>query len=152
MSQLQKKFIANNAIDGTKIHLSNNESIRARNSADTSDIDVLKITTSDALVVGVLPEVNSVLPVPSLPKQLATIEYVSDAISNNLDIQYTKRVDVVSEFLIYRGEALPNSIESDPVWRISKIVVSGSNYTVTWANGNANLNNKWSDHLVISYS
>lgn len=45
--QVEKKFISPNAVDGSKIRLSNNETLRARNAANSGDIDLLKLTAAD---------------------------------------------------------------------------------------------------------
>lgn len=50
-SQVQKKHIASNAVDGTKIRLSNNESLKARNAADSADVDLVKLNANNALNV-----------------------------------------------------------------------------------------------------
>lgn len=51
MSQLIKKFIGNDQVDGTKIHLDNNQAIRARNAADSADINILKLDASNIVQV-----------------------------------------------------------------------------------------------------
>ena len=50
-NQLGQGSILANAINGTKIRLSNNEYLRARDNADSTDINILKINTSDKLEV-----------------------------------------------------------------------------------------------------
>lgn len=47
MSKQSKQGIANDAVDGDKIRLLNNQSIRARNFAGSADVDVLKLNASD---------------------------------------------------------------------------------------------------------
>lgn len=55
MSQVIKKFIGNNQVDGAKIHLDNNQAIRARNAANSADIDLIKLDASNiAQVTGAL--------------------------------------------------------------------------------------------------
>ena len=55
MSQLTKKFIGNDQVDGTKIHLDNNQAIRARNSANSADVNILALDASNVVqVVGPL--------------------------------------------------------------------------------------------------
>lgn len=56
MAQLQKKFIANNAVDDTKIRLSNNAHMRARNAANNADINVLKVNASDRIEFASVPQ------------------------------------------------------------------------------------------------
>lgn len=49
MSQLKRKFIEDNAVNGAKIRLDNNEMLRGRNAANSADVDILRITTADQL-------------------------------------------------------------------------------------------------------
>jgi hypothetical protein len=49
MSQIIKKFIGNDQVDGTKIKLANNQALRARNAANSADVDVLKLDGSDVI-------------------------------------------------------------------------------------------------------
>lgn len=49
--QIVKKYIGADAVDGSKIKLLNNQALRARNAADSADIDVLKLNTSNDLVL-----------------------------------------------------------------------------------------------------
>jgi hypothetical protein len=60
MSQITKKFITNNAVADEKIRLDNNGSLRARNAANSADIDLLKVNTSDEFVLqsGLHPETD----------------------------------------------------------------------------------------------
>ncbi len=46
---LIKKFLSNDSVDGTKIRLLNNQELRARNAANSADINLLKVNTSNAL-------------------------------------------------------------------------------------------------------
>lgn len=47
MSQIVKKFISNNAVDETKIRLNNNAALKARNAANSADVDIIKVNASD---------------------------------------------------------------------------------------------------------
>ncbi len=65
---------------------------------------------------------------------------------------YSKRTDFITDELLYRGEAAPGSIESDPVWRIRKIAISlDGDVSEEWADGNANFDNVWADRLTLIY-
>lgn len=59
MAQIQKKFIAANAVDETKIRLSNNAYLRARNAANNADINTLKVNASDRIEFASVPQVTS---------------------------------------------------------------------------------------------
>jgi hypothetical protein len=49
MSQLKTKFIADDAITSAKFKLDNDGALRARNNADSADVNLLKLDTSDIL-------------------------------------------------------------------------------------------------------
>jgi hypothetical protein len=72
--------------------------------------------------------------------------------AEDLDM-YSKRVDFVSEFLIYKGEASPGSSEGSAVWRLRRIdLANDGDVTETWADGNTLFDNIWSDRLIKVYS
>lgn len=51
MSSLKKKGLQNNAVDESKIRLSNDGALKARNVADDGDIELLKVNASDEIEV-----------------------------------------------------------------------------------------------------
>jgi len=51
MSQIKRKFIENNAVNGAKFRLDNNEALRARNGGDTADVDMLRLTAADVFEI-----------------------------------------------------------------------------------------------------
>lgn len=56
MAQITKKWIQSNAVDGSKIRLSNNENLKARNAADSADVDVVKVNASDRIEFASVPQ------------------------------------------------------------------------------------------------
>lgn len=69
---------------------------------------------------------------------------------------YSRRADFVGDTIIYRGEAAPGAVESDPVWRIKRIeftLGTDGNQDVieTWAGGTDDFINRWSDRLSLGY-
>lgn len=69
------------------------------------------------------------------------------------DVMYSKRIDFVTDNIIYRGEAIVGSLENSPVWRIRKIVIENDNdVTEVWANGISSFAHIWSDRLTYIYS
>jgi hypothetical protein len=52
----------------------------------------------------------------------------------------------------YIGWAAPGTANSDPAWRIMRIVYSGSNFTITHADGNVEFDNVWDARAVMDYS
>ena len=59
MSQIQKKFLKADAVDESKILLLNNGALRARNAADSADVQLMKLDGADKLQLLVLPQVSS---------------------------------------------------------------------------------------------
>ena len=59
MAQIQKKFIAVNAVDENKIRLSNNANLKARNAADSGDVNILKVNASDKIEFASVPQATS---------------------------------------------------------------------------------------------
>jgi len=79
MSQISKKFIQDNAIDGSKIRISNNEAVRVRNAADNADVEALKLDTNDKLILGKLP-LGPNSNAPTEDAQLTNKKYVDEQI------------------------------------------------------------------------
>ena len=75
---------------------------------------------------------------------------VSDVIK--LDTLSSIRVDEVSSTLLYVGEGNINAVETSPVWTIKKIEQLGPVCKISYADGNANKDNIWSDRASLIYS
>lgn len=73
MTQIKKRGLENNSVDGTKIKLSNAEALRARNFANSADLSLLKANTNDLAEFGVKPQSPFT---PSLANDLATVAWV----------------------------------------------------------------------------
>jgi len=66
-------------------------------------------------------------------------------------VKYSLRSDSTSQDgYIYIGEASIGESETAAVWRIQRVVLLPI-LTVTWALGNSDFSNKWSDRLILSY-
>jgi len=78
MSQIQKKFIKSNAVDESKILLLNDGALRARNAADSADVELLKLDASNVLQLLQLPQVPSL---PSANADVANKEYVDQEVA-----------------------------------------------------------------------
>lgn len=67
-------------------------------------------------------------------------------------VPYAKQVDFFDESTIYTGVADVGSSTAAAVWRISKTVLAADDdVTVTWADGDANFDNVWDNHLALTY-
>lgn len=102
MAQILKKFIGDNQVDGIKLRLLNGQMLRWRNAAGTADVDVLRVTSADKAEFQVLPEALATLPIPSAPKQFATIEYINNYLAGKIDakdsVSYLADSDIAGTF------------------------------------------------------
>jgi hypothetical protein len=71
-------------------------------------------------------------------------------------VPYALRLDVVENYTLYKGEAVPASVDTDPVWRIQRVVISqDGDIDVKWANavnGVAPFTCTWVDRLTYTYN
>jgi hypothetical protein len=63
-----------------------------------------------------------------------------------------QEADTTDGTVIYFGSAELTSETSDGVWKIQKIIISGSDISVTWADGNSNFDNIYDNRTSLSYS
>lgn len=75
--QVKKKFIKNDAVDGAKLLLLNNQTVRALNNLG-NPVDLMKLDTSNDLRFLTLPKTS--IP-PTNPEHLTTKEYVDYQVS-----------------------------------------------------------------------
>lgn len=59
MAKTQKVWIEDNAIDGSKIRLNNDEYVKARNAANSADVNIVKINSSDEILFASTPKVGA---------------------------------------------------------------------------------------------
>ena len=51
----------------------------------------------------------------------------------------------------YIGEAPFGAATTDPIWRIKRLVFSGANFTLDWADGNDEFNKIWDNRTLFTY-
>lgn len=96
MSQIRTKGLENNAVTGAKMRLSNNENFRARNAANSADIDLFKLSASD--VFEMLRELNmgnnkiSGLADPVSADEAVTLQYLQNFFAGASDPKDAVRV------------------------------------------------------------
>jgi hypothetical protein len=61
------------------------------------------------------------------------------------------RIDQVSNTVTYVGEAGEAAVENSSVWRIKKIVCSDG-LSITYADGDTNFDNNWTNRASLNYS
>lgn len=64
----------------------------------------------------------------------------------------TEVIEVVDANNTYIGQAVPGSSLGASVWRIKKIVVSGSTTTIGWANGDGSFSYEWDERASYTYA
>ena len=69
----------------------------------------------------------------------------------SVDSYFSIRLDQISDTLLYIGEGNLGADETAPVWSIKKMEQIGSIWKLTYADGNQNKDNVWSDRLTLSY-
>lgn len=57
MSKITNKWISNDAVSGSKIRLNNDENLKARNAANSADVNILKVNASDKILFDSVPQV-----------------------------------------------------------------------------------------------
>lgn len=73
-------------------------------------------------------------------------------IENDSEMPYAKRVDFVSNNLLYKAEAAVGSADDHPVWRIHRIEIGvDGDVTEKWAYGSSAFVNQWTDRYIIDY-
>lgn len=66
---------------------------------------------------------------------------------------YSKRIDFITEDILYKAEAPVGSTEGAAVWRIRKIVAAtDGDITETWASGTAEFDKSWTLRASYTYS
>lgn len=65
----------------------------------------------------------------------------------------SKRIDFISDNVIYKAEAPVGTLNTTPLWRIRLITISVTGDTVeTWAGGTDNFDKVWDNRLSYTYS
>lgn len=78
------------------------------------------------------------------------------ALAGTGDTPQGRRVDFVGDTIIYRGESAPGTDDSAPAWRIKKIIFTPGldgkqDVSETWAGGNADYVNAWTDRATLNF-
>lgn len=77
----------------------------------------------------------------------------SDAAGATENVKYSRRIDVISDTVMYKGEATPGTANSAASWRISRITTNAEgDVTEEWAGGTAEFTQVWDNRLSLSYS
>lgn len=71
-----------------------------------------------------------------------------------LTTNYIEEVDMVSDYIFYKGRAVEGTSEDSPEWKISKIVIDEMTDEIQtlFADGNQNYDNIWSARATLAYA
>ncbi len=83
-------------------------------------------------------------------RQIDAINAISGG-GNSIDNTNLLQVDQVGQ-TTYLGYALAGSVTGGSVWAIKRIVESGNDASITWADGDKDYNNIWDNRLALTYS
>lgn len=91
----------------------------------------------------------SIVPLYADPttNRLLVEAYLSGNANENLALQTD-----VDGTTTYVGDADPGSGTDEAVWRIMRVVETSGDYSVTWADGDADFDNVWDNRAALSYS
>ena len=106
MARITKKYLGSDSVDATKVRFDNNTAFRARDAADSSDIEVFKVDSSDVFQFLVHPQIitsasgdNDVLTLKDLNQELEGLKpkaAVRAATTASISLSGTQTVDGVS--------------------------------------------------------
>src|SRR5271166_3856864 len=82
MSQVTTKFIEDNAVTDAKIRLTNSGWLRARNQANSADLNILELDSSNTIQFASVPQTRSS---PVSTNDVPNKNYVDQVVSNLLD-------------------------------------------------------------------
>lgn len=69
-----------------------------------------------------------------------------------LNVPFAIRLDQDDANTLYIGKADPGSVETDAVWQVRRLTVSGAVTSVLWADGDDEFDNVWQDRASLNYS
>jgi hypothetical protein len=129
MAQIVKKFIGDNQVSDEKVRLDNADYLRARNAADSADVDIIRVNSSDVReIAGDLSMVSNKiinLATPTNAADAATKDYVDSVAGgssvaksavrvvslSNLDLDGAETVDGISlsnnDRILVAGQTAP---------------------------------------------
>lgn len=139
--QTLKKYVDNNKQQGTGGYFGG---------AGSGEVRILRM---DDVVKGQTPQNGSVMTWDSaLNKFKCIMPQISGGTGTDEEMPYAKRIDFITDNLLYRGEAVVGSLENSPVWRIRKLIIGEDNdVTEIWANGTADYVHTWTDRTIYTY-
>jgi len=98
-----RKWIEDNAVNGQKIRLDNNEFMRARNAANTADINILKVNALNVVEFASIPQAAGT---PSSANDLVNLGFLDQYVSGLMDGKDAVRAAATSQIALAGGAVL----------------------------------------------
>ena len=127
-------------------------------SETTNQYQVIDTTsqTSEVIVATTAREIVEIPTTTNVVEEITSMEVLSETIPvlyGDEEMPYSKRVDFITDDLLYRGEAAPGTLTSQTGWRIRKITIgTDGDVTEQWADGNSQFNKVWDNRLSFTYT
>ena len=118
MAQIVKKFIGDNQVADEKVRLDNADYLRARNAANSGDVNIIRVNSSDAVEFPSFPQVASGS--PSNANDLVTKSY-ADSLSASSGMYKQAVVAVAKSNLTLSGEQTIDGVTTST----SRVLVTG---------------------------
>lgn len=120
-----------------------------------SVIDISTLATEKTAKEGksVLVQVNATIQT-NLDVPLSTRASEATLLLLTLETQFKNKllqVDSVGT-TTYLGYANAGTLTSGATWAVKKIVETGNDVSITWADGNKTFDNIWNDRLILTYA
>jgi hypothetical protein len=122
--------------------------------SDSFTIDDVSETINAEIVEDVIDASSTIEVLDFTSTEQVIINNFYAAQGGDSELVYAERVDFVEDTHLFKGWALPGSLESAAAWKIQKLTFVGAdgNVVITWAAGAASFDNIWSDRIGLSYS
>ena len=143
------------SLSGTTLPANISTSVNTLATVVSNTSSLLQTTTSavGAFVSGTLPSAIEVTDYFVLERNGVMYRTPYQDIAAGADMPaYTKRVDTISDELLYKGEAVPGTGDSSPLWRVSRVEIVSDDVTEKYANGSAEFIHVWSDRATLTYT
>lgn len=113
------------------------------------DNDPCNIVVAETVEVVSLPEPDEmILVVAQGPQGAPGAPGVAEE-----EVPYAKRIDWVSDTVLYKGEAAVGTLDGGATWRIQRITLGADDdVTVEWADGVSDFTKTWTNRLSYTYS
>lgn len=95
---------------------------------------------------------NEITQLAAINTAIAALQALMDTL-NEKWFYPVQREDDGGAGTVYKGYCLDTgSLDNEPVWAIERIRLEGEVHVHTWANGNRNFTNVWSERETLAYS